>query len=570
MLSVAAAPSIRDDITSLSTSEIDAFFTNTTLMGESNVARFAFANIIRKGPPTNFRLLQASGEQFYALPFSVLCMGALHGFCWANIVLFTGIGSSFGQSAHIMFELAFIVAGIVSVFFMEHMALVIGTGFSGGFFVSIGADLFACTGYVEIVQRCITAATPSANDIPSASWGMVAAFVVLGIGGGCKLIIHLRSASAQCSSSSMVQDAASKSQRSPGACAAWILALQALVVFQVVDNKKFATEMDTAEASGSIHLVGSELRRFDFTYPLRLMSPGKAASHRNVFMLSHGGGFVSGDRVNLRVALSGPESSLTLLTQGSTKVYKTKKEDHDREHTEERRSSTSTWSQSSIHGVVTEGGLLCVLPEPVVPFAAARFRSQQTYALSVDGADRKASSSLVVLDWLVAGRVARGEAWAFDAYESRLSIIDAGSGQELLRDAWRFLAEDVAGVGGTPPLAFECIGVLMLLGERVAEWARAAESAYESVALGTGAHLGTVAGRGSTSDGSFSANELVWSVTRISRALSRSGDGESVGTRHSLDGVVVRFCAANSIVARQFICSRLRGLPAAELFVHSQ
>ncbi|KAJ3393103.1 hypothetical protein HDU84_002780 [Entophlyctis sp. JEL0112] len=217
MLSVAAAPSIRDDITSLSTSEIDAFFTNTTLMGESNVARFAFANIIRKGPPTNFRLLQASGEQFYALPsrwrnfgpyadviylsiitpvaviggfgfqkisqFSVLCMGALHGFCWANIVLFTGIGSSFGQSAHIMFELAFIVAGIVSVFFMEHMALVIGTGFSGGFFVSIGADLFACTGYVEIVQRCITAATPSANDIPSASWGMVAAFVVLGIGG---------------------------------------------------------------------------------------------------------------------------------------------------------------------------------------------------------------------------------------------------------------------------------------------------------------------------------------------------------------------------------------------------
>ncbi|KAJ3070752.1 hypothetical protein HDU99_002608, partial [Rhizoclosmatium hyalinum] len=75
----------------------------------------------------------------------IVCMGALNGFVWSCLFLFTGLGSSLAQSTHLIFTLAVIGMGTATVFFMEHMALVIGTAFVGGM-VSVGTDLFACAG----------------------------------------------------------------------------------------------------------------------------------------------------------------------------------------------------------------------------------------------------------------------------------------------------------------------------------------------------------------------------------------------------------------------------------------
>ncbi|KAJ3068991.1 hypothetical protein HDU98_007917 [Podochytrium sp. JEL0797] len=67
------------------------------------------------------------------------------------------------------------------------MALVVGTSFSGGFFVAIGADLFACTGFVEVMRKCLSGGGGNdfvrAQDVPAEAWGLVAAFVVLGVAG---------------------------------------------------------------------------------------------------------------------------------------------------------------------------------------------------------------------------------------------------------------------------------------------------------------------------------------------------------------------------------------------------
>ncbi|ORY46596.1 hypothetical protein BCR33DRAFT_715640 [Rhizoclosmatium globosum] len=66
------------------------------------------------------------------------------------------------------------------LFFMEHMALVIGTAFVGGFMVSVGTDLFACAGFVEIVNRCIDGTPPKTSEIVGPAWALVAVAVAIG------------------------------------------------------------------------------------------------------------------------------------------------------------------------------------------------------------------------------------------------------------------------------------------------------------------------------------------------------------------------------------------------------
>lgn len=181
------------------------------------------------------------------------------------------------------------------------------------------------------------------------------------------------------------------------------------------------------------------------TSPLRLLMPKNHGSAAWIYTSSYGGGLVDGDRIALDVDI-GPGAAAFLSTQASTKVY---------------RSAQGTSAQ--LHARVSTQGLLAVIPDPTVCFAASRYRQIQSFDLSAD-------SGLVLVDWVSSGRHASGERWAFDEYVARLRA--RVEGKLVLHDA-------LALRGGDGDLRdrlgrFDVLAVLLILGTRVRE--RAAEA----------------------------------------------------------------------------------------------
>jgi urease accessory protein len=151
------------------------------------------------------------------------------------------------------------------------------------------------------------------------------------------------------------------------------------------------------------------------TSPLRLLTPRNHGRAAWVYMCSYGGGLVDGDSLRLDVHV-GRGGMGFLSTQASTKVY---------------RSPRGT----SIDGRywVDAGGVLIVVPDPIVCFAASSCRLMQQFELDRD-------AGLVVVDSILSGRRAAGERWAFNQYVSRMTI--SGHGQPILHDALSLSAAD--------------------------------------------------------------------------------------------------------------------------------
>ena len=118
-------------------------------------------------------------------------------------------------------------------------------------------------------------------------------------------------------------------------------------------------------------------------------------------MQTYGGGLVAGDHVDLHVKVRS-KARLVLLTQGSTKVYKTPSKDLG---TEQYMTTT-----------LDEGAALVLLPEPVQPFKGSSYKQYQAFHIHPQ------QSSMVFLDWVSAGRAARGECWEFFQWRGRNEI----------------------------------------------------------------------------------------------------------------------------------------------------
>lgn len=125
-------------------------------------------------------------------------------------------------------------------------------------------------------------------------------------------------------------------------------------------------------------------------------------------MSNYGGGLLGGDEIRIKVECL-PGSRLYLGTQSSNKIYK---------------SAGDRISVQETTGTLHAGALAVVCPDPVVPFAGSRFRQKQTWELHKD-------SDLVLVDWFQSGREARGEVFAFDAFESEVRLVRPG-GRPLL------------------------------------------------------------------------------------------------------------------------------------------
>jgi urease accessory protein len=339
---------------------------------------------------------------------------------------------------------------------------------------------------------------------------------------------------------------------------------------ELYDTKRQASLPTVPQkATGSIHLTTSGPSKskstfadFSFSYPLRLISPtphSESPRHRSVYILSHGGGILAGDRILLAVKVS-EGCVLSLLTQGSTKIFKTPRMlsnnaigtlSEKQQHQHPR--STHKDAAQLVVAQVDPSSLLCILPDQVTPFSGASYVQRQKVTL----ADR--SASLVMLDWFTSGRLSRGETWKFDKYESRIKILLNGeidpvtktpAIKEIFRDSWCFgdldnsqtsdiVKTSAANTYSQRTLPYHCFGTLLLVGSRSMNAARAALKDFERVKVAP--PTGEV-------------REFIWSVSKLTPPKNYG----SVERDDDLYGVVIRAAAMDSSTMRRFVIEMLR------------
>jgi urease accessory protein len=187
--------------------------------------------------------------------------------------------------------------------------------------------------------------------------------------------------------------------------------------------------------------------------PLKLLCPRSAGRSAWVFTSNYGGGLLAGDDV--RLGIHGGEGTTSLLsTQASTKIY---------------RSRSGAGARQSISARIEAGALCVVAPDPVVCFAGARFEQRQQFHLDE-------SASLVLIDSLTSGRLARGERWAFSRYRSSNQIILGD--RRIFRDTLLLDPADGPLVHPQRMGRIDCLAMALLIGPRVQP---AAESLLASI-----------------------------------------------------------------------------------------
>jgi urease accessory protein len=201
--------------------------------------------------------------------------------------------------------------------------------------------------------------------------------------------------------------------------------------------------------------------------PLQLLAPCPRGRAAWVVAASHGGGLVGGDAVELAIRV-GAGAAACLGTQAETKVY---------------RPAGLAGARQRLSASLGEGALLALLPDPVSPYAGARYDQVQRFDLA-------AGASLALLDAVTAGRAARGERWAFARYCSRNEV--RAGGRLLLADAIRLGADE------GPPLpdrleGLELLATVLLLGPALATAARALLAAVATLPASPGAAVLAVA-----------------------------------------------------------------------------
>ena len=139
------------------------------------------------------------------------------------------------------------------------------------------------------------------------------------------------------------------------------------------------------------------------TSPLKLLTPRSRADSVWAYTSSFGGGLLAGDQTCLDVRI-GEGARCFLGTQSATKVY---------------RNPSGLPCAHQTHAVLEKDALMVFAPDRVQPFAGSVYRQSQQWHLG-EGA------GLVLLDWFCSGRVARGERWQFDRFQSRNDVFVEG------------------------------------------------------------------------------------------------------------------------------------------------
>ena len=150
--------------------------------------------------------------------------------------------------------------------------------------------------------------------------------------------------------------------------------------------------------------------------PLKIFNPDDCRETCHVVLSNYGGGFVQGDRVNIRFEC-GERARLFLGSQANTRIYKCEDKKDCSQH---------------IQGILHDHAVAIVFPDPLVLHAASRFQQFQHWKLT-------RQSTLILSDVLFPGRLGIGEKFDFDSFLSRLHItLDS---QLVIKDDFAFNPE---------------------------------------------------------------------------------------------------------------------------------
>ena len=214
-------------------------------------------------------------------------------------------------------------------------------------------------------------------------------------------------------------------------------------------------DVSSREGKGQIVLSpfgdGSQaLSTLSFQYPLKLISPRLLSQPcTSVFMMSYGGGLVGGDQIELSVNIQ-RGCKLSLLTQGSTKIFKQRKSEDE----------ISPPTSQSLRVKIDDGGLLALIPDPIQPFADSCYNQYQLFELHPN-------ANLILLDWTNSGRPARGENWSLRSLRSRNDIYETTeTGNRLLLRDTMILNSNVA----RSMYPHECFATVILRGPLLQEF----------------------------------------------------------------------------------------------------
>ncbi|KAI8999779.1 UreD urease accessory protein-domain-containing protein, partial [Gaertneriomyces semiglobifer] len=237
------------------------------------------------------------------------------------------------------------------------------------------------------------------------------------------------------------------------------------------------------------------LTHLSSTYPLRFLSPTPTSSHHTtVYILSFGGGYVSGDTIAATIHIH-QGCALSLLTRGWGRVFAHSKTDTD-------PSSASIGVRQSITTQIAAHALLVYLPHPLQMTSRARFVQRQQFVLHP-------AASLLVLDCFTCGRASRGETWDFELYESRNEICvqnEDGTRRTVPEEGMQ--QDGALSRSYTPRLyPYHIFATLFIIGPRLNALISHVTSSYSQFIItskGTGNSINIQKGR-----------DLIWSVSDI-------------------------------------------------------
>ncbi len=114
----------------------------------------------------------------------VVLLGAFNGYILSIIFILIGLGTVlYSAPGFAAFNVILTIIGAGLVFPQEHQCKVIGSAALGSFSIMSGIDIFTYTGFVDVIVYAMNGHTYYPSQIPSASWGLLAASVVLMIFG---------------------------------------------------------------------------------------------------------------------------------------------------------------------------------------------------------------------------------------------------------------------------------------------------------------------------------------------------------------------------------------------------